>query len=143
MKRTIAAVLSVFLVGTIAVVPLSGCAQMNTQQEQKQPLDLQGTWKSDESNGSYQEAIIADGTITIYWVSNGGDTKSLYWAGSYTAPTDATDTYSWTSQNDADQTKGALLASSDETKDFKYENGVLSWSASAMGTTKTVEAHKQ
>ena len=36
-----------------------------------------------------------------------------------------------------------MLASSDATKAFKYENGVLSYEASAMGTTTTVKMERE
>lgn len=111
--------------------------------EAKTPTDLTGTWRSKENDGSYQEAIITENTIEINWVSDGGKTKSLYWAGTYTAPTESVDKYSWTSENDTEKTDSALLASSDETKDFTYENGKISYQASALGTTTTMELTKQ
>lgn len=86
------------------------------------PLDLVGNWK--------------DGEILIYWVSDGGDTKSLYWAGTYVAPKDNKETYSWTSKNNKDKTDHALLASGDDTKVFTYEKGEITYKASALGTTK-------
>ena len=115
------------------------------QEEKAQPLDLTGEWTQSNKNSedSYQVATISGDTITINWVSNGGDTKALYWAGSYVAPTEATDSYSWESSNDTEQTDKAMLASSDATKAFKYENGVLSYEASAMGTTTTVKMERE
>ena len=115
------------------------------QEEKAQPLDLTGEWTQSNKNSedSYQVATISGDTITINWVSNGGDTKSLYWAGSYVAPTEATDSYSWESSNDTEQTDKAMLASSDATKAFKYENGDLSYEASAMGTTTTVKMERE
>ena len=115
------------------------------QEEKAQPLDLTGEWTQSNKNSedSYQVATISGDTITINWVSNGRDTKSLYWAGSYVAPTEATDSYSWESSNDTEQTDKAMLASSDATKAFKYENGVLSYEASAMGTTTTVKMERE
>lgn len=111
--------------------------------EKKEPLDLTGTWKSEEVEGSYQEATISDSVIEINWVSDGGNAKSLYWAGTYVAPTESTDKYSWISENDKEKTGTALLASSDDTKDFTYKDGVISYEASAMGTTKKVELTKE
>ena len=37
----------------------------------------------------------------------------------------------------------SLLASQNDTKDFKYENGGITYKASAMGTTTTVHLKKQ
>lgn len=112
----------------------------------KKPIpDLKGEWKQENSKSadSYQAATISGDTIAIYWVSNNGDTKSLYWAGSFVAPTTADEPYSWTSKNDHSKTESALLASSDDTKTMTYQNGVLSYEASAMGTTTTVKLKKQ
>ena len=79
-------------------------------------------------------------SIEINWVSP--DTTSLYWSGSFTPPTTA-DGYSWTSQGYKDKMSQSLLASQDDTKDFKYENGEITYKASAMGTTTTVHLKKQ
>ena len=71
-----------------------------------EPLDLSGTWKAEgEDPDSWQEIIISGNTMTINWVSDGGDTKALYWAGTYTAPSEPSDTWSWTSENDHEQTE--------------------------------------
>lgn len=95
-----------------------------------------------DKGDSYQAGYIKegkdgkDGEIVIYWVSDGGDTKSLYWAGTYVAPKDNKETYSWTSKNNKDKTDHALLASGDDTKVFTYEKGEITYKASALGTTK-------
>ncbi|MDE5909814.1 MAG: hypothetical protein K2H52_13885 [Lachnospiraceae bacterium] len=109
----------------------------------KEVPDLSGTWKSEENNGSYQEAVITADTIEINWVSDNGATKSIYWVGTYTAPTEATDTYEWISERDKEKTDFALLASTDDTKTFSYSKGKISYSASALGTTTTVELTKE
>lgn len=111
----------------------------------KDPPDLTGTWKQDgfETAETYQEAIIDGDTITINWVTVEDNSKALYWAGTYIAPNTASDPYTWDSKNDHEQTDSAILASSDDTKTFTYSNGVLSYSVSAMGVTKTVELIKQ
>ena len=112
------------------------------EKESEEPTDLTGTWKSEDNDGSYQEAVISEGRIEINWVSDGGDTKSIYWIGTYEAPTEAVDEYSWTSERNKEETDTALLASTDDTKDFTYKDGVISYEASALGTTKTVELTK-
>lgn len=104
------------------------------------PTDLTGTWQSENNDGSYQEAIVTDSSIEINWVSD--DTESIYWIGTYTAPTEAVDEYSWTSERDKDRTDNALLASTDDTKEFTYKNDTISYEASAMGTTATIELKK-
>lgn len=112
---------------------------------QKQIPDLTGEWKQENSKSedSYQTAIINGDTIEIYWVSDNGDTKSLYWVGSFIEPTTADEPYSWTSENDHSKTESALLASGDDTKTMTYEDGVLSYEVSVMGTTTKVKLKKQ
>ena len=129
MKKTIFAL-------ALAVSMLTACGGMA-----EATSDLSGTSTSEKSGDSYQEAVITDNYIEINWMSK--DTKSLYWAGSYIAPESAVTEYSWTSENDTEKTGSALLASGDDTKEFTYKDGVISYEASAMGTTKTMKLTKQ
>jgi len=112
--------------------------------EEKQPADLTGQWKqvNSETEESYQAAMIDEDTITIYWVDEDTDSYSLYWAGTFIAPTTAEEPYSWDSENDHDKTDYALLASTDNTKTITYENDQLSYSASALGTTQVVKLER-
>ena len=112
---------------------------------EKQTPDLMGEWKqsNSKSDDSYQAATISGDMIEIYWMSDNGDTKSLYWAGSFVAPTTADEPYKWDSKNDHSKTDSAMLASSADTKTITYQNDVLSYEASAMGTTTTVKLKKQ
>lgn len=146
-------IITVMLISTIALT-FSACSgklgetndinqgASEEEKEQEEPTNLTGTWQSEENDDSYQEAIISDDRIEINWVSDGGDTKSIYWIGTYEAPTEAVDEYSWTSERNKEETDAALLASTDDTKDFTYKNGVISYEASALGTTTTVELSK-
>jgi len=114
------------------------------QQEQKQEekvLSLVGTWKQTNANSetTYHKAVITEDRIEVYWIMEDADTEALYWAGTYEAPTTSDKKYTWDSANDTEATSSALLASSDPTKTFTYDDGVLSYSASAMGVTQTVE----
>jgi hypothetical protein len=101
-------------------------------------VKFQGTWRQTNSNSetSYQEAVISDNTIEIFWASSDDSSKSLYWAGSFKALKDGE---SFDSVNDTEKTDNALLASSEETKTFTYEDGKLKYEAGAMGTIATVE----
>lgn len=111
----------------------------------EQPADLTGTWKQTNSGSddSWMEAEITADTITIQWVSDNGDTKSLYWKGSYSAPDKAGD-WKWTSQGDTAAMQASLLGSQDATKDFTYTNADgVSWETTAMGTTTVVKTAKQ
>lgn len=103
--------------------------------------DLTGVWTQVDAGDSYQQATIQGDTIEINWISSDG-TTALYWAGSYTAPETAAEPYSWTSENDTAKTSGALLASQDTSKEFTYENGTISYEASMMGVTTTLQLEK-
>ncbi|KQR53642.1 hypothetical protein ASF88_01920 [Leifsonia sp. Leaf336] len=114
-----------------------------TKEASKAP-DLTGTWKQTNSAAvdSYQEAEISGDVITINWVSDNGDTKSIYWVGSFAAPTDASTPYKWTSTRDQEATASAMLASQDATKEFTFQDDTISYSASALGTTTTIKLKK-
>ena len=107
--------------------------------------DLAGTWKqtNSESEDAYQAAVITGDTIAINWVSDGGDTESIYWVGTFTPPADDASPYTWTSTRDAAATDSAMLASTDDSKDFTFEAGEVSYKASLMGTTTTVRLEKE
>ena len=113
-------------------------------EEEKAPVDLAGTWKSEDNDGSWMEAVIADDTITVNWVSDNGDTTSIYWVGTYTAPTEYSADYTWTSDRNKEQTDNAMLASTDDTKDFSYSDAdkELSYQVSMAGTTTKVKLTK-
>ena len=98
---------------------------------------------NNNSEDNYQRAIIQDGQIEIYWVTESDDSESLYWAGTYVAPEIAEEPYTWDSVNDKEKTDSAILASGDDTKTFTYKDGQLSYSVSAMGNTQTVRLEKQ
>lgn len=138
MKKIVA-----LLLAAVTVFALAACG--STNDKASAPADLTGEWKQTNSNSkdAWQAATISGDTITVYWISDNGDTKSLYWAGTYTAPTTADEPYTWTSENDHEQTDFAMLASTADTKDFTYKNGVLSFEASALGSTMTIKMEKQ
>lgn len=110
----------------------------NKREEKKEPTDLTGTWKSEEVDGSYQEAVITDDTIEINWISDDGNTKSIYWIGSYEAPKESVEQYDWTSVRNKEKTDTAILASGDDSKKFTFEENAISYEVSALGTTTTM-----
>lgn len=122
------------IIGVLAAaILLAGCG---SAPKQAGISDFSGTWKQTGDNDSYQEAVIADGTIEIYWMST--DTKSLYWAGTFENPDKEVTEYTVISENDHDKTDMAMLASGADTKEITYKDGTLNYDVSAMGTTKTV-----
>jgi hypothetical protein len=141
MKKLAITTLCVALLITL----FTGCSSTESKTPKNQIPDLTGEWKqsNSKSDDTYQAATISGDTIEIYWVSDNGDTKSLYWAGSFIAPTTADEPYIWNSENDHSKTDSAMLASGDDTKTMTYQNGILSYEASAMGTTTKVKLEKQ
>ena len=148
MKKRIA---PVALAATLALTGCSGAnttsssaADSNTTEETPQVPDLTGAWKQSNptSEDSYQQATITTDTITVEWVTDGGDTTSTYWVGTFEPPTDASESHIWTSQRDAAATDSALLASTDDTKEFTYEGDTISYKVSALGTTTTVDLNR-
>ena len=125
--------------------PSAGTSDSMPTEKAPQAPDLIGAWKQSNPNSekSYQQATITADTITVDWVTGGGNTTSIYWVGSFKAPTSSNGPYTGTSQKDAAATKSALLASSDATKEFTYDGDTISYKVSAMGTTTTVKLKKQ
>ncbi|HBF64581.1 MAG TPA: hypothetical protein DDW34_01100 [Clostridium sp.] len=127
---------------------LFGCSSSNNasaEPEQPQIPDLTGEWKqvNSNSNDTYHIATVDGETIEISWFTESDETKALYWAGTFVAPETADEPYTWESTNDKEKTDSALLVSGDDTKTFTYEDGQISYEASAMGVTQTVRLEKQ
>lgn len=137
MKRLFALLLAGLLV-------LTACGTDGKQAQEKEAYNLEGEWKqvNSQSDDTWQNAVIKDGEITINWITDNGDTSSLYWAGTYDAPKEYSEIYKWESKNDKSKTETALLASTSETKEFSFDGKQLSYEASAMGTTTTVKLER-
>ncbi len=117
---------------------------LSSSTSQPKPLHMEGSWKQINSNSAtmYQMALITENTIEIYWINTTEESRALYWSGSFEIPENPGERFTWTSQNDTTKTNTALLASSDTTKVFTYENGQIFYEVSAMGTTATVRLEK-
>lgn len=142
-KRMLCAVFAAMMSLSLTACGGSSDGKNAASTKQSTPPDLTGEWvqSNSESEDSYQAATITEDTITINWVSP--DSKALYWAGTFEAPNSTDEPYTWESKNDTEQTSTAILASSDETKKFTYENGEISYDVSAMGVTTTVKLEKK
>ena len=103
--------------------------------------DLKGYWKMDDEGDTIMGGEISGNEITLYWLMEDG-TQALYWSGTYIQPTTPDLPYIWTSVNDKSKTENAIMASGDDTKVFTYANDTISYSASAMGVTKTIKLHR-
>jgi hypothetical protein len=119
--------------------------QTQEKEAAPEPVNLEGEWKQNNANdpeNSWQAATITGDTIEVNWVADGGDTKSLYWAGTVEVPSEG-ESFSFDSANDTTKTDSAMLASSDPTKTFTFENDELSYEITAMGTTMTVRLSRE
>jgi hypothetical protein len=123
----------------------TGAADSKPTEKAPPAPDLSGAWKQNNPNSekSFQQATITADTIAVDWVTDGGNTTSIYWVGTFKAPTSSDGPYTWISQRDAAATKSALLASSDATKEFTYDGDTISYKVSAMGTSTTVKLKKK
>lgn len=142
MKKNI---LAMFLAGLLAF-SLCACGGGETEaesggEETAKVADLTGGWKLSNASNDDADVVatIKEDNISISFIVEGD--SYLYWSGSYVAPTEPGDTYKWTSEADG-KAASALLGSSDETKDFSYDNGVLSFDVTIDGDTGTVEMKK-
>lgn len=144
MKRFIAILLAMVMALTLCACGDSKPDAPDAADEPAAPPVLTGEWKQVNSNSdeAWQAATITEDSITINWVTDNGDMRSLYWVGTFVAPTTADEPYSWDSQNDKDQTGSALLASGDDFKTFTYADGQISYEASALGSTMTIRMEK-
>lgn len=91
-----------------------------------------GEWIQKNHGDSWQEAVVTDGYIEVYWVSE--DMLALYWAGTFEADGDGTKL----SKNDFEKTQYALMASGAETKEFECQGGEIAYEVTAMGMTTTL-----
>ncbi len=134
--------ITTFLLCVMVAVSLIGCGSNASGGASGGPTDLTGTWETEDNDGSWMEATIESDVISVYWVSDDGDTRSIYWIGSYTAPGESTDDYTWTSERDEEAIGNALLASGSDTKDFTYDGDSISTDVSMLGTTRTMHFYR-
>ncbi len=77
-------------------------------------LDLTGYWTTEINDGSGMMALTDGDEAVVVWDID--DELYIYWAGSYIAPEEDTNEYTWTSIRDADQTDMEWFASTEDTK---------------------------
>lgn len=102
--------------------------------------DLTGAWVEAgyEDLDVFMYGAILDGQIEVMWNMEENTIHALYWAGTYTPPTEP-GSYSWVSENDTEKTGSALFASGDDTKEFLYEDGVLYFWLTVSGVSRNIK----
>lgn len=133
-------ILAMALVG--AMLLLAGCgsggdtssASAESENAPAETLNLEGSWIAEVQGSDYYLAgFIKDNLIELHWVSSYDQNGSVYWAGSYKAPKDKPDTYTWEStRNDAIMNTSAY-ASVDASRSFTYADGKLTLAGSSTG----------
>ena len=88
-------------------------------------------------------ATVADGVMRVDWVLGSQDITTPFWIGTFDAPSDAEEPYTWTSQRDVAATESALLASSEDAKDFTFSNSVISYTVTIQDESATVELRRK
>lgn len=128
MKKFIAFVLLI-----VAMAMMFGCGMAK-------PTDLTGKWVLAEGENDSIEDLdlvlnISDDVAQVDIVS--GNARMLCWYGTYEAPTETVDEYSWVSVNDPAMTKDSLFAPEAETTTFRYENGKMYFDLTVFGVAYT------
>lgn len=126
-KKIIAILLSV-----LSALALFGCGS----KEPSPPPDLVGGWIQPTENDWFHIATITDDTIEVWWYLPSENKKDLYWSGTFTAPTDGREPYVWTSENKFSQQEMDASfyynrTSREETKEFTYKDGKLSYNVTS------------
>ncbi|MGR4009166.1 hypothetical protein [Leucobacter sp. 1207-22] len=145
MKKIIAGafITVIALTGCSTTTPEGASAQNEAPAEETAPLNLTGKWIDEEADGGTQVATITADTISIDWVNEAEGTTAVYWVGTFPAPDTTDDKYDFTSTRDAEATAAAMMASTSDSKDFSYEDGVLSYTVEAVGVTKTFKLTRE
>ncbi len=128
------------LILMLAVLMLPACgngenAGSATEEAAKaNALDLTGSWVAEvQGNDYYLAGFIEDDLIELHWVSNYDQYGSVYWAGTYKAPKEETDTYSWSSERDEEIMATTTYGAPDDKRHFRYEDGKLILEAGLQG----------
>lgn len=143
----------------VAALALTGCGAMDAPpasdsaataaevkpvEETPQAPDLVGAWKQSNSKSEtdFMTAAIADGVISIHWELGSEDITAVYWVGTFEAPEDPDGPHTWISERDTAATDTAVMASTDDTKEFTYDKDNISFTVSLQGESATVEMKK-
>jgi len=107
-----------------------------TEEQKVEAPVLDGAWRQEgRSEGENGMIGAIDGEVIALWFKT-DDGEYTYWVGSVDAPTSDAD-YTWTSKADKGNMTG-LFTSRDDTKEFKYSAGKISFDVTIRGETTNV-----
>lgn len=135
----IALTLATALFATIiyAVASMPPKAGSVADQNATEVVVLDGAWKSVKGGDPTFRALIRNGTIEVFIVSE--DTSSLYWKGTF--PWNKGDE-TISSAADVEALEGSLLGSTAKSKIFLYNGDNLVFDVGMLGTTTTITMEK-
>lgn len=136
--RKVLAVLAI----PVTISVLSGCG--GGAHASSLPDDFTGKWyqTNAKSTGVNMTAEITAGHIQINNVPRSG-TSAIYWLGTFDTDKSTSKAFKTKSLGDQDAMAMSIFASQDETKQFTYKDGVISFKYSILGTTSTVKLAKR
>lgn len=139
----------------VASLALAGCANQennspqsksgnSTQSQEASTVDLSGVWTHTNSASGEPglEARIDGNVIEVKWLIEDALGKGIYWVGSFDSIVPKEGKTTFTSVRDKVATEMELMASSDEQKEFTYENGKLKFPLSFQEENFEVEMEK-
>ncbi len=106
--------------------------------EETSMINLDGTWKGGDPDFMFVATIKND---TISMQIDMGDTKALYWQGTFVSEVEEGTVI--TSAADTEALNASLLGSTEKTKEFITGSDVITFDFGAMGVTKTVNLEKE
>jgi len=120
---------------------LTACGSEHAATANQQPKSLIGDWRQVGHNpDGWFTASITGGSIQVNL--EGRDSSSIYWMGSFDSSHPTVGKFKIVSIPDADARytmKTSLMASEETTKPFTYDNGVISFKYSILGTSAVIQ----
>jgi hypothetical protein len=127
------------LVAFFAIFGLAACGSQGAS-DNKAPTSLTGDWTQVGANkNGWFVASISGETIQVNL--EGRDSSSIFWMGSFDTSRHTVGKYKVVSIPDPDARKvldGSLMATTEATKTFTYDHGVISFEFSALGSSTIV-----
>jgi len=125
----------------VSVFALTACGGSHVVSNGKNPISMVGEWHQvNASPDGWMTASISGESIQVNLQSR--DSSSIFWLGSFDTGRKSYGKFKVVSFGDQDAMKLDIAASTDKQKTFVYDNGVLSFDFSALGTSTTVRMIK-